>query len=448
MRKLIVFVALVAATIGGQLFGQTTIFVSTSGDDANNGATWETAKATLAGALTAATGNTHIYMMVGNYACNDVIIPSGVTVTGGYVNTSTGTDTTLREYPGENSRWGNTTLCTILDAGQTSRVATINNGGKLEGCVVTDGKVTDKGGGVLINGGVVMHCVIINNVALENTNLSAKGGGAYICNNGSLLNCVVAKNYANNGPAVAGADGTLTNNTITANIAVANCGIVTDIDGNVYGTIVIGNQCWMAENLRTTRYANGSLIPLGTWPSGQVCRFYPNGQAQNVNAYGYLYNWNTAMNFATSSNSNPSNRQGVCPVGWHLPSVAEWEQLISYVNAQNIFRCVGDYSSYNYIAKSLASTVGWNNSITDCAVGNDPNSNNLTGFSAMPAGSFGGGGGGDYYSFGGGATFWSSTAVSTSTTDARYFSMGCNSNSVSIGSWYMSYNYSVRCLRN
>lgn len=204
----------------------------------------------------------------------------------------------------------------------------------------------------------------------------------------------------------------------------------------------------MAENLRTTRYANGSQIPLGTWSTNQTCRFYPNGQAQNVNAYGYLYNWNTAMNFATSSNSNPSNRQGVCPVGWHLPSVAEWEQLISYVNAQNIFRCVGDYSSYNYIAKSLASTVGWNNSITDCAVGNDPNSNNLTGFSAMPAGSFGGGGGGDYYSFGGGATFWSSTAVSTSTTDARYFSMGCNSNSVSIGSWYMSYNYSVRCLRN
>lgn len=242
--------------------GETAIFVSPAGDDSNNGATWETAKATLAGALTAATGNTHIYMMVGNYTCNDVIIPSGVTVTGGYVNTSTGTDTTLREYPGENSRWGNTTLCTILDAGQTSRVATINNGGKLEGCVVTDGKVTDKGGGVLIDGGIVMHCVIINNVALENADLSAKGGGVYICNNGNLLNCVVAKNYANNGPAVAGADGTLTNNTITANIAVANCGIVTDIDGNVYGTIVIGNQCWMAENLRTTRYANGSQIPL------------------------------------------------------------------------------------------------------------------------------------------------------------------------------------------
>ena len=106
MRKLIVFVALVAATIGGQLFGQTAIYVSTSGDDSNTGATWETAKATLAGALTAATGNTHIYMMVGNYACNDVIIPSGVTVTGGYANTSSGTDTTQREYPGENSRWG------------------------------------------------------------------------------------------------------------------------------------------------------------------------------------------------------------------------------------------------------------------------------------------------------------------------------------------------------
>lgn len=448
MKRFTIFLTMVLSLCLIPAFGQTAIYVSTSGDDANNGTTWETAKATLAGALTAATGNTHIYMMVGNYACNDVIIPSGVTVTGGYVNTSTGTDTTLREYPGENSRWGNTTLCTILDAGQTSRVATINNGGKLEGCVVTDGKVTDKGGGVLIDGGIVMHCVIINNVALENADLSAKGGGVYICNNGNLLNCVVAKNYANNGPAVAGVDGTLINNTITANIAVANCGTVTDIDGNVYGTIVIGNQCWMAENLRTTRYANGSLIPLGTWSSDPVCRFYPNGQAQNVNAYGYLYNWSTAMNFATSSNSNPSNRQGVCPAGWHLPSAAEWEQLVSYVNAQNIFRCVGDYSSYNYVAKSLASTIGWISSTTTCAVGNDPNSNNLTGFSAMPAGDFGGGGGGSYNSFGGGAYFWSATEVSANDIYAKLFVIGCNNNSMSSSSQYKHYSNSVRCLRN
>ena len=154
------------------------------------------------------------------------------------------------------------------------------------------------------------------------------------------------------------------------------------------------------------------------------------------------------MNFATSSNSNPSNRQGVCPAGWHLPSAAEWEQLVSYVNAQNIFRCVGDYSSYNYVAKSLASTIGWISSTTTCAVGNDPNSNNLTGFSAMPAGEFGGGGGGSYDSFGRGAYFWSATEVSANDIYAELFVIGCNNNSMSSSSQYKSYSTSVRCLRN
>lgn len=443
MRKLIVFVALVAATIGGQLFGQTTIFVSTSGDDANNGATWETAKATLAGALTAATGNTHIYMKVGVYASNDVVIPSGVTVTGGYVNTSTGTDTTLREYPGENSRWNNTTLCTILDANNTSRIATINTGGKLEGCVITKGKVTDLGGGVLIDGGTVMHCVLINNVALDYDNQTAKGGGAYIRDNGYLLNCVVAKNHANNGPGVAGTDGTLTNNTITANVSVSNCGTVTDEDGNVYKTIMIGTQCWMAENLRVTRPTNGQAITYAdasTVSQTLPLYYYPNGSYSNVASYGRLYNYPAVLSGDSYSAANPSGVRGICPLGWHVPSGAEWTQLTTFVMAQIPYRCVS--GGTNYIAKALASTWGWNSNTYVCNCGNNINANNATGFNAIPAGSSHPNG---YYSYSGydnfneSACYWSS--------DRRSFSISGSSVSVG-GEANAQSTYSVRCLRD
>ena len=429
MKNFRLILAITIAVSLAPAFGQTAIFVSTSGDDSNIGTTWETAKATLAGALTAATGNAHIYMMVGNYACNNVIIPSGVTVTGGYANTSTGTDTTMREYPGENSRWGNATLCTILDAGQTSRVATVNTGGLLEGCILQNGKVTDLGGGVLIDGGTVMHCVLINNVALDYDNQTAKGGGAYIRNNGHLLNCVVAKNHANNGPGVAGTDGTLTNNTITANVSVANCGTVTDEDGNVYKTIMIGTQCWMAENLRVTRSVDGQQIPLGNGSMNN-----PSGNAL-VATYGYLYSWTVVMDGEQSSSANPSGVRGICPLGWHVPSQAEWTQMQTFVMNQIPYRCVNNGN--NSIAKALASQYGWNYDSTPCAVGNNSSTNNVTGFNAYPAGP-----GGNHV-----AQFWSSTQTSSNT--AHNIRLLVSSNAIDSPTYGYKYNtYSVRCLRD
>lgn len=412
---------------------QTAIFVSPAGDDSNNGATWETAKATLAGALAAASGTTHIYMQVGNYTCHNDTILNGVTVTGGYKATSTGTDTTQHLYIGENANWSNTSKCTILSGGNTSRVATINEGGMLEHCVVQEGKVTDKGGGLLIDGGTVMFCAIINNVALDYNSQAAKGGGVYIQNNGYLLNCVVAKNHANNGPGVAGTDGTLTNNTITANVAVANCGTVTDEDGNVYTTIMIGTQCWMAENLRVTHTPNGPTIPTGGSSETVPQREVPNGGASNVLLYGYRYNWPAVMNGAESSNNNPSGVQGICPNGWHVPSLAEWNQMYYYVLAQIPYRCVTNGS--NTIAKSLASTTGWPSSTSPCAVGNNQSTNNVTGFNAYPAYS-------SSY-----ARYWSTTLYTNS---APYYYYLSNDSF----DFYYGYNYSksaklsVRCIRD
>ena len=215
---------------------------------------------------------------------------------------------------------------------------------------------------------------------------------------------------------------------------------VTDIDGNVYKTVKLGNQVWMAENLRTTRYADGRKIPLGTTTSDDVAyRYYPDDNSANVSTYGYLYNWAAVMNGSASSSANPSGVQGICPDGWHVPSDAEWTELENYVSSQSQYVCGGDE---DYIAKALASEEGWNSSPNYCAVGNNPSANNATGFSARPAGSYNG----YYYYFGYSAYFWSATQDGSNYAYYRnlnyyYANVGRNLN-------YKDNGYSVRCIRN
>ena len=111
-----------------------------------------------------------------------------------------------------------------------------------------------------------------------------------------------------------------------------------DIDGNVYETIEIGGQIWMAENLRTTHYADGTAIPyvesnqawLDLTATDQAYCWFDNSDT-NRDIYGGLYTWAASMNGASSSSSNPSGIQGVCPDGWHLPSDAEWKELEIYL---------------------------------------------------------------------------------------------------------------------
>ena len=215
---------------------------------------------------------------------------------------------------------------------------------------------------------------------------------------------------------------------------------VTDIDGNVYKTVKLGNQVWMRENLRTTRYADGTLIPLGTEGNYVVAyRYYPDGNSANVSDYGYLYNWAAVMNGSASSEANPSGVQGICPDGWHVPSDAEWTELTNYVKSQSQYVC-GDYTGN--IAKALASEVGWNSSTYNCAAGNNPSANNATGFSARPAGGYFG----DYSGFGNYANFWSATQNISNYAYGRFLYYGYAY--VSRYNDYEDYGSSVRCVRN
>ena len=148
---------------------------------------------------------------------------------------------------------------------------------------------------------------------------------------------------------------------------------VKDYDGNVYATVYIGSQCWMAENLRTTHYAYGTSIDLGKDTSFSVAYYYyPDNKTSNATQYGLLYNWKAVMDFYSSSKNNPSGVQGICPRGWHVPSEAEWKQLIEYVASQDKYFCNGQAG---YISKALASKEGWcpmGDYDDDCRVGNDP----------------------------------------------------------------------------
>ena len=219
------------------------------------------------------------------------------------------------------------------------------------------------------------------------------------------------------------------------------CGtLIYDYDNNKYNTIQIGNQCWMKENLRTTKYADGTSITQGISTSTTLAYWYfPNNNSTNMATYGLLYNWKAVMHYSSSSNTNPSGVQGICPSGWHVPSDAEWTQLTDYVGSQEEYQCDANSAK---IAKALASQTGWESYSASDTPGNNPGTNNATGFSARPAG-----GHLDAFGFFGTHTWlWSATECSVDAALTR--AIGYNGAYVSRGNDDKFYGFSVRCLRD
>lgn len=109
--------------------------------------------------------------------------------------------------------------------------------------------------------------------------------------------------------------------------------VVSDFDGHVYGTVKLGEQVWLKENIKSTHYSNGTPIADGThagnldYDTLSKYSFSYNNDISNISTYGRLYTWSAAMGGALSSNTIPSGVQGICPAGWHVPSDAEWMKL-------------------------------------------------------------------------------------------------------------------------
>jgi len=162
-------------------------------------------------------------------------------------------------------------------------------------------------------------------------------------------------------------------------------GTVTDIDGNIYKTVKIGKQVWMAENLKVTHYKNGNAIPdvksNSKWielTTGACCAY--NNTEELVTTYGRLYN-----GYAVT------DTQGLAPKGWHIPTDMEWSELVNFLGGDSIASGKLKESGFSH----------W--------VQPNINANNTSGFSAFP------GGGrsafeGIYYGMGYDAEFWTSTS--------------------------------------
>jgi uncharacterized protein (TIGR02145 family) len=207
------------------------------------------------------------------------------------------------------------------------------------------------------------------------------------------------------------------NKTLVANFAQAP-GVITAYsvtdsrDEKTYPTVMIGGKRWMAQNLNYTP-------PVGnSW-----C--YDDNNA-NCNTYGRLYDWNTAMAGAVSSSANPSGVQGVCPAGWHLPSLAEWDELVTATG--------GNLGA----GMKLKSTSGWNNK-NDGASGNGTND---YGFSALPGGYRSSSG--SFVHAGYEGDWWTATEYNA---DRAYFrDMFYNRDNVGSGGIDKSWGWSVRCV--
>lgn len=166
---------------------------------------------------------------------------------------------------------------------------------------------------------------------------------------------------------------------------IPNAGDVTDADGNVYQSVRIGPQVWTVENLRTTKYNDGTDIPHVTesgvsggrtgWVSLSTpayCWYGNSIDAAYRRKWGALYNWHAV------------NTGKLAPAGWRVPTDAEWTALQNYL-ITNGYSWDGT-TTHNKIAKSMATQTDWAGSTTVGCTGNDSSKNNTSGFSALPGG--------------------------------------------------------------
>ncbi|MCK4346430.1 MAG: hypothetical protein KAX05_14195 [Bacteroidales bacterium] len=224
-----------------------------------------------------------------------------------------------------------------------------------------------------------------------------------------------------------------------------SAGTVTDYDGNTYYTVKIGDQVWMAENLKVTHYHDGTPIQLvedkSAWQElaytkDKIYCYYDNSSA-NGDTYGALYTWETAMNGAGSSDTNPSGVQGVCPDGLHLPSDDEWKELEMYLGmSQESADWLGIRGTDEGSKLKEAGTAHWTS----------PNAGatNEVGFLALPGGSCSNG---VYSGIGDIAGFWSSTESSSIYAWTRRLAYAWSKVERN-ESGRKFYGYSVRCVRD
>jgi len=228
------------------------------------------------------------------------------------------------------------------------------------------------------------------------------------------------------GAQIAGGNFASSSDTITMTSAFAPVnGAITDIDNITYTSVSIGNQIWLLQNLKTSRYNNGDVIPYGgvnnEWASltTGACIIY-NGDKDIFSHTGYLYN-----KFAIT------DKRGITPSGWHIPSVAEWNNLTNFEGGSTTAGAALKQEGFAQWTIGTGSVDG----------------NNKSGFTALPGGFYIPNQYGDFelFSQGAAANFWTVDVMGT--TKSYFFSV-LTTNEIKIAAIEDQCGFSIRCLQD
>ena len=199
---------------------------------------------------------------------------------------------------------------------------------------------------------------------------------------------------------------------------------ITDAENNTYKTVTIGTQQWMAENLKVTKYNDGTALNIigntllqdnttGAWS-------YCNNDVANNTKYGKLYNW-----CAVSKTSN--GNKNICPTGWHVPTDAEWTVLTDYLGGSSV--AGGKMKEVG--------TTSWLSPNTEAT--------NTSLFTGLPSGNRESG---DYYGIGSGGCWWSSTESSSTSSSAWSRTLDYSNGNASSYNFNKNNGLSVRCIKD
>ncbi len=283
------------------------------------------------------------------------------TVTGSFVSNMTGltagTTYYVRAYATNSAGtgYGNQVTFNTLAAGMPS-LTTAAVTGLTSTTAISGGSITNDGGGTITVSGICWSTTAVPTIT-DNVTTDGTVTGSFVSNMTGLTagTTYFVRAYATN------STGTGYGNQLSFITPV------TDIQGNVYKTVVIGTQTWMAENLKTTRYNNNADIPNvtdATWSTitTPAYSWYGNN-IDNKDIYGALYNWFTV---ATGN---------LCPAGWHEPTDAEFNTLEVYLGVP--LANVNDWGWRGTDqGTQMKSTTGWDSG----------NGTNISGFTALPGG--------------------------------------------------------------
>jgi uncharacterized protein (TIGR02145 family) len=311
---------------------------------------------------------------------------------------------------------------TISNPGILATITTTSVSNITGTTAVSGGNITNSGGTTVTQRGIC-YSTSTNPTTANSTIISGSGTGSFTSNLTALTanTTYYVRAYAINSAGTAYGNQVSFTTTSGGSGIVSNPGPGVTFNGYTYSTIILGNgQEWMAENLRTTSYANGDPIPNvsnGTqWQNLTTGAWvHYNNDSQYENPYGKLYNWYTV-----------SDARNICPAGWHVPTDVEWTFLSDYLGGE-------------IVAGSKMKSTGtqyWQSPNTDAT--------NESGFSGLPGGGRRVSGAFDWISNNG--IWWSSTEYNTDYAWLR--DLGYSGGGVGRYDDDKTYGYSVRCLKN